>query len=595
VPSRPARRWAPAWTFTAILIAGAAFAAVFATFAMSRGFGNDRPMLRWRPLTRSIHTFTRLASDGHKVFWTEYDDSGCHPSSVPIEGGETSLVQIPFRNAAVLDASSDGALLINPRENCKDTQIQGPIWEMPLNSGAARRVGDLFGQDAAYSPDERRIAVAKGNQLWIANRDGTSAEKVASLPSVAWTIHWSPDARWLRFSLFEGDRSRFRLWEASTDGKTLQPLLADWKDSSEKLAGVWLNPDDFLFSATRRGSIDLWMLRPALRLGPWTLGKPASEQVTAGPLDYEGPTLVPGSNEIVVIGTHRQGELQQFDPRAGRFVPFLKGLSAQMVDFSRDGRWITYVSYPQDDLWRSRSDGSEALQLTHLPMRAGLPRFSPDARQIAFTAEIPGQPLQVMLLSADGGTPKPVLQQPSGESEVAPTWSPEGTRLLIRGDRHRHAGGTQTAFQDNVLQIVDVATRQITIVPRSSEKFNQRWSPDGKWIVATPNNESELDLFDVAAGRWSVLAEIRADYPSWSADSKFVYFVNVSAHSAIYRVAMDGRKDGKRPELFASLDRVDRAMDELYSQWCGLTPDGAPLILRSADLQNIYALSFHRP
>ena len=147
---------------------------------------------------------------------------------------------------------------------------------------------------------------------------------------------------------------------------------------------------------------------------------------------------------------------------------------------------------------------------------------------------------------------------------------------------------TQTAFQNNVLEIVDVAAHQAVAVPGSAEKFNQRWSPDGKWIVATPNNESELDLFDVAAGRWSVLASMRADYPSWSADSKFVYFVSVADHSAIYRVSPESR----RPELVASLDHVDRAMDELYSQWCGLTPDGAPLILKSADLQNIYALSF---
>jgi Tol biopolymer transport system component len=303
------------------------------------------------------------------------------------------------------------------------------------------------------------------------------------------------------------------------------------------------------------------------------------------------PGSVPGNPEVVVMGTHRQGELQQFDPRTGTFVPFLKGLSAQMVDFSRDGRWITYVSYPEGDLWRSRSDGRKALQLTHLPMRAGLPRFSPDARQIAFTAEVPGQPLQVMLISADGGTPKPVLHQPSEESQVAPSWSPDGTRLLIRGDRH--ASGPETAFQNNVLKIVDVATRQVTTIPGSNEKFNQRWSPDGKWIVATPNNESELDLFDVAAGRWSVgawsvLAKIRADDPSWSADSKFVYFVSPSEHSAIYRVP----PTGGRPELMASLDHIDRVRDEWWGQWAGLTPGGAPLILRSADLQNIYALSF---
>jgi DNA-binding winged helix-turn-helix (wHTH) protein/Tol biopolymer transport system component len=572
-----------------VWIAGVALAALAigaAVAAMWRGSATPAPMLRWRPLTREVHTYTRLASDGHKVYWTEFDDSGCHPYSVPIEGGEASMVRIPFRNAAVLDASSDGSLLINPRENCKDTVIQGPIWEIALNSGAARRVGDLFGQDATYSPDGRRIAMIKGNQLWIANRDGSDATKIGSLPSMAWTMHWSPDAQWLRFALFESDKTRFRLWEASSDGKVVRPLLSDWKDSSEKLSGVWLTADDFLFSATRRGSVDLWMLRPAPHLGAWSFGKPAIEQVTAGPLDFEGPTTVPGANEVAVIGTHRQGELQQFDFHSRSFVPYLRGVSAHMVDFSRDGAWMTYVSYPEDDLWRSRADGSEALQLTHLPMRAGVPRMSPDGRQIAFTAEVPGEPLRVMLIGIDGGTPRAALHQPSGESEVSPTWSPDGTRLLIRGDRH--TPGSESYFQNNVLQIVDLSTQQVTTIPGSSAKFNQRWSPDGTWIVATPNNEAELDLYDVAAGRWSVLATMRADYPSWSADSKSVFFVGIGEHAAIYRVPLDTR----HPEFVASLDHIDRSMDELWSQWAGLTPAGAPLILKSADLQSIYALSF---
>jgi hypothetical protein len=48
----------------------------------------------------------------------------------------------------------------------------------------------------------------------------------------------------------------------------------------------------------------------------------------------------------------------------GLFVAFLGGLSATCVEFSRDGRWITYVRHPDRTLWRSRPDGSDRLQLT---------------------------------------------------------------------------------------------------------------------------------------------------------------------------------------------------------------------------------------
>ncbi len=490
------------------------------------------PILHWTPLTKEVHTFSRLASDGKHVFWTEYNDFGCHPYSVPVTGGEAIPVRINFRNGSVLDVSADSHMLINPRENCKDTVIQGPLWEVALDSGEARRVGDLFGQDAAYSPDGRKIAVAKGNELWLANRDGSSPERFAVLPSLIWTMHWSPDATRLRFALYEGKQSRFRLWEAQVDGQQARPILADWQDSSEKLGGVWISPTDFLFSAARQGSMDLWLMRTPLRAHWWQRSGPAIERVTAGPLDFEGPETIPGQKEVAVIGTHRQGELQRYDAAAGKFVPFVKGLSAEMADFSRDGRWMTYVSYPDGALWRSRADGSEPLQLTRAPWRAGLPRISPDGKRIVFTGELPGEPLRTYLIPFDGGTPKAATA--AGKvSEVAPTWSPDGKSLLIRSDQHGQDNGS--IFQDNVLQIVDLESRRITAVPDSLKKFNQRWSPDGKWIVATPNDEQEIDLFDLAANRWTVLASIHGDYPSWSADSKYLYFVhNDSSRSNRY-------------------------------------------------------------
>ena len=45
--------------------------------------------------------------------------------------------------------------------------------------------------------------------------------------------------------------------------------------------------------------------------------------------------------------------------QSGKFLPYLGGISACYVDFSRDGQWIAYVSYPEGTLWRSRIDGSD--------------------------------------------------------------------------------------------------------------------------------------------------------------------------------------------------------------------------------------------
>ena len=112
---------------------------------------------------------------------------------------------------------------------------------------------------------------------------------------------------------------------------------------------------------------------------------------------------------LFAIGSQRRGELARFNQKTQQFEPYLSGISADGVDFSRDGQWVTYVSYPEGSLWRSKADGSERLQLTFPPMQVMLPRWSPDQKQIVFMATLHGRRMQNYLVSANGGTPQPLL------------------------------------------------------------------------------------------------------------------------------------------------------------------------------------------
>jgi hypothetical protein len=57
----------------------------------------------------------------------------------------------------------------------------------------------------------------------------------------------------------------------------------------------------------------------------------------------------------------------RFDVKSDRREPFFGGISAEFLDFSKDGQWVAYVTYPEGNLWRSKLDGSERLQLTYPP------------------------------------------------------------------------------------------------------------------------------------------------------------------------------------------------------------------------------------
>ena len=101
---------------------------------------------------------------------------------------------------------------------------------------------------------------------------------------------------------------------------------------------------------------------------------------------------------------------------------FLPGMSVSDVDFSRDGAWITYVSIPERALWRSKLDGSERLQLTNPgTMWAGLPRWSPDCKQIVFMGRTWKSDWRAYLISADGGTPQDLV--PEAVAGFDPNWS----------------------------------------------------------------------------------------------------------------------------------------------------------------------------
>ena len=127
---------------------------------------------------------------------------------------------------------------------------------------------------------------------------------------------------------------------------------------------------------------DIWALRESP--GFFHRRPSAPFQLTTGPMSLDSP--VPGldGKRLFAHGLLSRGELVRYESRSRQFAPFLSGISAGELDFSRDGKWVAYVSYPERTLWRSRIDGSEGLQLTYAPVVAFLPRWSPDGTQIAY-------------------------------------------------------------------------------------------------------------------------------------------------------------------------------------------------------------------
>ena len=113
-------------------------------------------------------------------------------------------------------------------------------------------------------------------------------------------------------------------------------------------------------------------------------------------------------------------------------MPFLGGISADELEVSADGQWVTYTTFAESDLWRSKLDGSERLQLTFPPIKAHEPRWSPDGKQILF-ADLPGR---LLVVSAEGGAPRQLMPTEHPDLIGAGAWLSGGNSVIFG----RHMG-----------------------------------------------------------------------------------------------------------------------------------------------------------
>src|SRR6516162_6784605 len=87
-------------------------------------------------------------------------------------------------------------------------------------------------------------------------------------------------------------------------------------------------------------------------------------------MKFGAATASADGKQLFVIGDDRRIELVRYDRKSKQLVPFLGGISAGELEVSPDGQWVVYSTYPDSNLWRSKLDGSERLQLTFSPINA---------------------------------------------------------------------------------------------------------------------------------------------------------------------------------------------------------------------------------
>lgn len=512
-----------------------------------------------------IDTPVKPVSDGSHVYYIERRGGQWDLMESPVRGGEEQPLQFPGRSAAVMDVSlRDSKLLIGAFAS---RNVTPQLWFMPMGGGTALRVGDISAPTAAFSPDGAKIAYASDGALWMADANGEHGKKIATIPEDAGWLAWSPDGQRLRFtegSLFSG--SPTSLWEISRDGKNLQPILPGWTQPASQCCGAWTRDGRYyVFTSYHGRQSNLWALREK---GSWWRRSPRGPfQLTFGPDSPWGGTPDQSGRRIFFYNGVWHETLELLDLKTKQLAPFSAAAETAMhISYSRDGNWMVYADAQNHELFRSRPDGTERIELAPAELNAAFPRWSPDGKWIVFGGKLSGQDGTDYVVPATGGQPEPLLP---GVRLSDADWSVDQSTLVAS----QLSKGADSTAQGVLL--IDFKTRRATGIPDSAHLAMTRWSFDGRYISATTEDQTQLKLWDVARRKWTVIAHGTAlGISVWSPDSRYLYFQDLLAEGEpLWRYDVRTRRAESVADFSAAMrGDVDRcALD-------GMTPDGAPLM-----------------
>ena len=451
-------------------------------------------------------------------------------------GGEVRLADTSAGGEWYPAWSPDGALV--RFQGCRGTAFAGCDWyETGRLGGSVRRITlPPRARSPAWSPNGARVAFFVGDTLFTASASAAdTAARPVAVDTAAWrygqhSLTWSPDAKLLAYVSanptwqYSGNVNPSTIRIVNAEGGSPRTIAAD---AHLNVSPVWLDARHLLFVSDRDGPRGVYVVE----VGP--AGRRGDPRAVPGVADPHSVSYAIGTRTLAFakltlhqnIWSYPLGRSAPMSIRDGH--PVTTGNQViECHDVSPDGKWIVYDDNLRgnQDLYKMRVDGGQAVPVTNYPGDEAAPRWSPDGREIVFYTGDSVNTGEIEVVPAVGGAPV-LLSASHGTFSNYPRWSRDGLAIFFWSDRTGRP-------RDWILtrDSVGGAWHEAVMFADVDAHGDGEWAPDGSGVLESWNLGSMPQVISDGG------------HVIWRRDLTAAYGLTVPLHGVpVYHYSRDGR------------------------------------------------------
>jgi serine/threonine protein kinase/Tol biopolymer transport system component len=398
----------------------------------------------------------RLTTDAGDNYTPSWSPDGRHLAFVNGPPGSANAKLLPTYPGTVHLVSPLGGAT----QKLSDLPTVGPVAWSPDSQLIAAPRAVLGDAPAKYESSGIYLIPVQGGEPRVLTRATPPAHHDAPA--------FSPDGRHLAYASCQNYAGRCDLYVLDLDAAFTTTGTARRIDARSAFAvsGIaWTRDGRSIIYGSRPGAglMELWRV-------PADVPRPPERIEEAG--SAAEPVMAASGNRLAFSRRTFDTDVYAFDGAHSRPLLTSSFVDGQ-ADYSPDGQHIAFLSErsgERSEIWITRADGSDAVQLTHGPGQfQGSPHWSPDGRSLTFDS-LGSDGWRIWVIDADGGSPRQITKE-AGNQNI-PTWSRDGQWIYYSAE----------TLSTRDLWRVRVADGQRELVVRAAGAF-QLESTDGKSLL----------------------------------------------------------------------------------------------------------------